>query len=409
MASTLLSSREESLTHYDVLGVSPTCTTQDIEEAFQSLISGLGDSDDEWEQFQQIEAAHHALIDPERRRRYDAAIARDAAQAPPSDPPAQESALPGPAFIGDSDSTDQVPEAHILPAPDVPVEPGSEPSAETNLPAEDPSDELEPRGASRRSRFTLPLIGIVAVVAAGWAAQSLFDGSPNGAPSKVRSENPAAVPTPNNSTPPMTSELPTAQTSNQGAENIFPPMPPELAPPPSTDRNAGQLAGPADSGQVPAASVAAGTPTQADVSSQAGIAPAKGPATTAKPSGPPAASTPMAQAPGPPAAPLQREVASPPGARVEATPPRWISGGLRDSDNEGGRYQGTVGVQIKVGPNGRAGACRVTQSSGNAGLDALTCELVQQRLQFTSARDASGRPIESEVRSTYTWGRKVRQ
>ena len=56
------------------------------------------------------------------------------------------------------------------------------------------------------------------------------------------------------------------------------------------------------------------------------------------------------------------------------------------------REQGTVGFRIAIGPDGRVAACDVTASSGSASLDETTCRLVRQRVRFTPARDAQGRP-----------------
>lgn len=83
----------------------------------------------------------------------------------------------------------------------------------------------------------------------------------------------------------------------------------------------------------------------------------------------------------------------------------YVSGGLTNDDNPAGMYQGTVTVRFTVQPNGRVSDCRPVASSGNGGLDASTCALVQQRLRFSPALDADGQPVPSEVRTTYSWGR----
>jgi protein TonB len=115
----------------------------------------------------------------------------------------------------------------------------------------------------------------------------------------------------------------------------------------------------------------------------------------------------------PPAAASTAVAAAP--ARVQAapdlrpaTPPKLIRGSILNSDNRRGAYQGTVSVRFTVGTSGRATGCTPTASSGNFRLDAYTCELVQQRLQFTPAVTAQGRPVPAEMRATYNWGRKRR-
>jgi protein TonB len=88
-----------------------------------------------------------------------------------------------------------------------------------------------------------------------------------------------------------------------------------------------------------------------------------------------------------------------------ASPLKWNSGGPTDADNRRGRYRGTVVVQFTVGPEGRITKCAAAQPSGNAKLDAATCRILVETARFTAARDAQGRPVASEGRTTFTWGR----
>lgn len=83
---------------------------------------------------------------------------------------------------------------------------------------------------------------------------------------------------------------------------------------------------------------------------------------------------------------------------------RWLSGGIYDSDNRGGRFAGIVGVRFTVREDGRIDGCRVARPSGDEALDSLTCDLLEQRLRFSPARDSAGRAVESEMGSTFTWG-----
>jgi len=96
-----------------------------------------------------------------------------------------------------------------------------------------------------------------------------------------------------------------------------------------------------------------------------------------------------------------------PALKLES-PAKLTGGSLVASDNRRGRFEGTVSVQFTVEPSGQVTGCRPTASSGNPALDARTCELVAQKLQFSPALDAQGRPIASEMHGTYTWGRKRR-
>jgi TonB family protein len=123
----------------------------------------------------------------------------------------------------------------------------------------------------------------------------------------------------------------------------------------------------------------------------------------------PVASSPAAASPPAPARVVAAPAPPPPQARRVKSFPRWLGGGIMNSDNRGGRYEGTVSVRFTVQPNGRAVDCRPVASSGNSALDSDTCALVQDRLRFSPALDAQNQPIAAEVRTTYTWGRTRRR
>lgn len=76
----------------------------------------------------------------------------------------------------------------------------------------------------------------------------------------------------------------------------------------------------------------------------------------------------------------------------------WIGGGITNSDypEEAKRagLQGVVDVRVVVMTNGRARNCQVDHSSGSPELDRMTCALVEQRLLFSPALDAAGKPVE---------------
>ena len=95
--------------------------------------------------------------------------------------------------------------------------------------------------------------------------------------------------------------------------------------------------------------------------------------------------------------------------RLARSPPQWVGGGPTDADNRQGRYQGTVAVQVTIAPGGRVSNCVPVRGSGNAGLDAMTCRLVQERARFTPALDAQGRPVVSQAYTTFVWGRRRRK
>ena len=95
-------------------------------------------------------------------------------------------------------------------------------------------------------------------------------------------------------------------------------------------------------------------------------------------------------------------------APKQATLPKLVGGTISRSDNAKGRYNGIVTVRFVIGTNGQVTSCRTVASSGNGALDAHTCRLVQERLQFQPARDANGDPINWVMDGTYMFGRNRR-
>lgn len=89
-----------------------------------------------------------------------------------------------------------------------------------------------------------------------------------------------------------------------------------------------------------------------------------------------------------------------------AVPAQRIGGALSDRDypRDAGRAGGTVGIGFTVRTDGRVDGCRVLGSSGSARLDGLTCALVTERFRYRPARDASGQPVASSLRTAFTWG-----
>jgi protein TonB len=85
----------------------------------------------------------------------------------------------------------------------------------------------------------------------------------------------------------------------------------------------------------------------------------------------------------------------------------WVKGEIRDRDyprsaaraKAGGAVVAFFDVQV----NGRATNCRISESSGNADLDATTCQLIEKRFRYKPAVDAQGRPVVSEEGWRQTW------
>jgi protein TonB len=70
-----------------------------------------------------------------------------------------------------------------------------------------------------------------------------------------------------------------------------------------------------------------------------------------------------------------------------------------------GMSRGTVGVAVRVTPDGLASNCRVVRSSGNSSADALMCELTERYVRFRPARDPNGRPVAQDITWYPNWFR----
>ncbi|WP_114951392.1 energy transducer TonB [Sphingosinicella terrae] len=65
--------------------------------------------------------------------------------------------------------------------------------------------------------------------------------------------------------------------------------------------------------------------------------------------------------------------------------------------------EGTVRLVASISPEGRVVDCRITGSSGDAGLDDGTCQLFRDRVRYTPARDAGGHAVPDSVPATIAW------
>jgi protein TonB len=85
----------------------------------------------------------------------------------------------------------------------------------------------------------------------------------------------------------------------------------------------------------------------------------------------------------------------------------WRSGAIRDSDypREASRAKvgGEVEVRFTIQPTGRVTGCRVSRSSGDASLDAITCQLIEERFRFKPATNTAGTPIASQYGWRQSW------
>ena len=70
-----------------------------------------------------------------------------------------------------------------------------------------------------------------------------------------------------------------------------------------------------------------------------------------------------------------------------------------------GMARGTVGVSIRVTPDGAATNCRVVRSSGSPTADSLMCELTERYVRFRPARDPNGRAVAQDITWYPNWYR----
>ena len=86
---------------------------------------------------------------------------------------------------------------------------------------------------------------------------------------------------------------------------------------------------------------------------------------------------------------------------------RYIRGGIDAADKPRRaverRAQGKTYFRFTILPNGRVRDCVVTRSSGHSDLDAATCLLLERRLRYRPARDATGRPVAETMRGQQDW------
>jgi protein TonB len=108
------------------------------------------------------------------------------------------------------------------------------------------------------------------------------------------------------------------------------------------------------------------------------------------PPAPPALVVPSAPPapPAPPPAPSRARGTTPDNQRSWAAriQENYPSRAIRDET------EGTVGVRVQVGPNGRVSACSVSASSGSSVLDDAACEGMQRYARFNPALDDAGNP-----------------
>ena len=64
---------------------------------------------------------------------------------------------------------------------------------------------------------------------------------------------------------------------------------------------------------------------------------------------------------------------------------------------------GSVAISIRVNPDGSVSNCRIVRTSGSPYADSLMCQLTQEYVRFSPARDPSGRAIAEDMTWVPNW------
>lgn len=92
--------------------------------------------------------------------------------------------------------------------------------------------------------------------------------------------------------------------------------------------------------------------------------------------------------------------------------PRRIAGQISDRDyppeaaDRGA--SGTTGIRFRVRADGRVDRCRVVGPSGEPEVDTMICYLAERRFRYRPATDGSGRPVDQELTTSFSWGTRRR-
>ncbi len=105
--------------------------------------------------------------------------------------------------------------------------------------------------------------------------------------------------------------------------------------------------------------------------------------------------------PAPPAPPAKPSQAS--GLRERGDPQGWVSSDDYPPAALRNEEQGSTGVRLDVGPDGKPTNCTVTRSSGFPDLDDTTCKLLMRRARFTPAKDTAGNGMAAVWNKSMRW------
>jgi protein TonB len=170
-----------------------------------------------------------------------------------------------------------------------------------------------------------------------------------------------------------------------------PPPPPDEPPPPPPEK---QVETPPPPVVSPPPLVRTNTPPPPV--STVNVAPPPVITTTAPPIPPAPPAPPAPPPPPPPAVKVQP-------AKARANLASYFSDDDYPQDAIRNEQQGTTGVRLDIGPDGRVTNCTVTSSSGSSSLDSTTCRLLRSRARFTPATDSSGARTSDTTSTRIVW------
>jgi protein TonB len=106
---------------------------------------------------------------------------------------------------------------------------------------------------------------------------------------------------------------------------------------------------------------------------------------------------PPAPPPAPPAPPAIAPTRAIPNPRNrEVSPDDYPSASARAGE------EGTTGIRVVIGTDGRVKDCQIVKSSGFPRLDERACQIATRRWRFKPATE-NGQPVESQLAQNYRW------
>lgn len=109
---------------------------------------------------------------------------------------------------------------------------------------------------------------------------------------------------------------------------------------------------------------------------------------------------PVISAPPPPPVVQQSQAV---GASPKGNRKAWFSTDDYPGSAQRAGEQGTTGVRLEIGADGRVANCAVTASSGSAALDDVTCKLFMRRGRYNPAKDAAGNAMATTLSDRVRW------